>query len=63
MGLIKVIRNQVAVIQIPIADWNTGQTLRCRWANTTNECADICGDLKQYGATLGTRYGYHSKIK
>lgn len=40
------IRGQTATIQIPIADWNTGQTLRCRWANTTSECADICGDLK-----------------
>jgi len=56
LGLIKVIRNQIATIQIPIADWNTWQTLRCRWANTTNECGDICGDLAQYGATLGTRY-------
>ena len=62
LGLIKVVRNKTAVIQIPIADWNTGQTLRCRWANISAECGDICGDLNQYGATLGTRYAHIDKL-
>lgn len=49
LPIIRVIENQVAIIQIPAADWDTGQTLRCRFASNTagygSECSDVCGGL------------------
>jgi len=49
LPIIRVIENQLATIQIPAADWDTGQTLRCRFASDTygygDECAGICGNL------------------
>ena len=49
LPIIRVIENQVAIIQIPAADWDTGQTLRCRFASNTagygSECSGVCGGL------------------
>jgi hypothetical protein len=49
LPIIRVIENQLAIIQIPAADWDTGQTLRCRFASNTagygSECSGVCGGL------------------
>ena len=57
LPIIRVIEGQQAVIQIPAADWDLNDDIRCRWANnsgaTGNECADICDNLP--GAVLSSR--------
>mgnify|MGYP006897569287 CR=1 FL=1 len=49
LPIIRVIEGQTAVIQIPAADWDLTDDIRCRWASSTgaagNECADICSNL------------------
>lgn len=56
--MIRVIENKVAIIQIPAADWDVTNTLRCRWASGTglagNECDDICGNLPN--ANISSRF-------
>ena len=38
------------MIQIPVADWDVTNDLRCRWASNSgyagNECDDVCNNLK-----------------
>ena len=57
LPIIRVIENQTAVIQIPAADWDPEDDIRCRWASSTgaagNECVDICNNLP--GAVLSAR--------
>ncbi|CAF3830574.1 unnamed protein product [Rotaria sp. Silwood1] len=54
LPLIRVIEGQRAIIQIPRADWDRTDDIRCRWASSTgaagNECGDICNNLS--GANL-----------
>ncbi|CAF2200274.1 unnamed protein product [Rotaria magnacalcarata] len=49
LPLIRVIEGQVAVIQIPAADWDRTADARCRWVSSTgaagDECDDICNNL------------------
>ncbi|UJR24846.1 hypothetical protein I4U23_006215 [Adineta vaga] len=49
LPIIRVIENRTAIIQIPAADWDVTNTLRCRWATSPgaagNECDDICNNL------------------
>ena len=37
------------MIQIPAADWDLDNDIRCRWASSTgaagDECGDVCGNL------------------
>jgi hypothetical protein len=58
LPLIRVIENQTAIIQIPAADWDVTNNLRCRWASNTgaagNECDDICNNL--VGGNLSSRF-------
>lgn len=58
LPLIRVIENTTAVIQIPAADWDSTNDVRCRWASATgyagNECGDVCSNLP--GASLTMRY-------
>ncbi|CAF1266840.1 unnamed protein product, partial [Didymodactylos carnosus] len=44
LPLIRCRVGQVCTIQIPIADWDTGNVLRCRWStgSPVDECGDIC---------------------
>ena len=57
LPIIRVIEGQTAVIQIPAADWDTDDDIRCRWASSTgvagDECGDICNNLPN--ATLSPR--------
>ncbi|CAF4107906.1 unnamed protein product, partial [Rotaria sordida] len=54
LPLIRVIEGQTAIIQIPRADWDRTDDIRCRWASSTgaagDECGDICNNLS--GANL-----------
>lgn len=49
LPIIRVIENQTAVIQIPAADWDPEDDIRCRWASSTgaagNECVNVCDNL------------------
>ncbi len=51
------IEGKTAVIQIPAADWDRTNDVRCRWASSTgaagNECDDVCSNFPN--ATLSTR--------
>ena len=57
LPIIRVIEGQQAVIQIPAADWDTSNDIRCRWASSSgtagNECGDVCNNLP--GAILSAR--------
>ncbi|CAF1460585.1 unnamed protein product [Rotaria sordida] len=57
LPLIRVIEGQTAIIQIPRADWDRTDDIRCRWASSTgaagDECGDICNNLS--GANLSAR--------
>ena len=57
LPIIRVIENTTAVIQVPAADWDLEDDIRCRWASATgaagNECGDICTNMP--GATIGIR--------
>lgn len=57
LPIIRVIEGQTATIQIPAADWDVSDDIRCRWASATgsvgDECGDVCGNLP--GATLNPR--------
>ncbi|CAF4969164.1 unnamed protein product, partial [Rotaria sp. Silwood1] len=56
LPLIRVIEGQTAIIQIPAADWDRTDDIRCRWANSSgpagDECGDICNNLP--GANLSS---------
>ncbi|CAF3613100.1 unnamed protein product, partial [Rotaria sp. Silwood2] len=56
LPLIRVIEGQTAIIQIPAADWDRTDDIRCRWASSSgpagNECGDICNNLP--GAVLSS---------
>lgn len=62
LPLIRVIEGTTAVIQIPAADWDTTDDVRCRWALASgpagNECGDVCANVP--GASLSARYGLFS---
>ena len=49
LPIIRVILGTTSVIQIPAADWDVTDDIRCRWASSSgaagNECGDICGNL------------------
>ncbi|CAF4236059.1 unnamed protein product, partial [Rotaria sordida] len=49
LPLIRVIEGQTAIIQIPAADWDRTDDIRCRWASSSgaagDECATICNNL------------------
>lgn len=49
LPIIRVIENQLATVQIPAADWDFGQEIRCRFASDSYgyglECAGVCGGL------------------
>ena len=57
LPIIRVLENTTAVIQVPAADWDLEDDVRCRWASATgaagNECGDICGNM--IGAVVGLR--------
>jgi len=57
LPIIRVIRGRTAVIQIPAADWDVTDDVRCRWASNTgtagDECVNLCQNLP--GATIGLR--------
>ena len=57
LPIIRVIENQNAVIQIPAADWDLTDDVRCRWASATGAAGDECGDicLNLPGATISLR--------
>lgn len=66
--VIWVIENKTHTIQIPVADWDIGQTLQCRWASDSagydSECLDGCGNLPN--ATISAWWGIsyaHKDIK
>ncbi|CAF4849818.1 unnamed protein product [Rotaria sp. Silwood1] len=56
LPLIRVIEGQTAIIQIPAADWDRTDDIRCRWADSSgpagDECGDICNNLP--GANLSS---------
>ena len=39
------IEGRTAVIQIPAADWDMTNDLRCRWASPTGNAGDECGSI------------------
>ncbi|CAF5179523.1 unnamed protein product, partial [Rotaria magnacalcarata] len=45
LPLIRVIEGQVAVIQIPAADWDRTADARCRWVSSTGAAGDECDDI------------------
>ena len=45
MPIIRVIEGQAAVIQIPAADWDASDDIRCRWASSAGPAGDECGDI------------------
>ena len=57
LPIIRVIEGRQAIIQIPAADWDVTDDIRCRWASATgaagNECGDVCNNLP--GAVLSPR--------
>jgi len=57
LPIIRVIRGRTAVIQIPAADWDVTDDVRCRWASSAgtagDECVNLCQNLP--GATIGLR--------
>ena len=57
LPIIRVIEGQTATIQIPAADWDVDDDIRCRWASSSgpagDECGDVCDNLP--GATLNPR--------
>ena len=57
LPVIRVIENKTAIIQIPAADWDQTNDVRCRWASSTgaagNECDDICNNFPN--ANLSSR--------
>lgn len=57
LPIIRVIEGQTAIIQIPAADWDKDDDIRCRWASSSgsagNECGDICSNLP--GAVISPR--------
>lgn len=63
LPLIRVVENTTAIIQIPAADWDTTNDLRCRWASSTgsagNECDDVCNNFPN--ANLSSRF-VHSLV-
>ena len=58
LPIIRVVEGRQAVIQIPAADWDTTNDIRCRWASASgsagNECGDVCNNLVT--AVLSSRY-------
>lgn len=57
LPIIRVREGTTAVIQIPAADWDVDDDIRCRWASNTgvagDECGDICSNLPN--ASLSAR--------
>jgi len=49
LPIIRVREGYTTVIQIPAADWDLTDSVRCRWASGAgaagNECGDICQNL------------------
>lgn len=58
LPIIRVVENETAVIQIPAADWDIQDDVRCRWANKTGPAGDECGDIcrNMPGATISLRF-------
>ena len=58
LPVIRVIEGRQAIIQIPAADWDVTNDIRCRWANSSgaagDECGDVCSNLPS--AVLSARY-------
>ncbi|CAF4693421.1 unnamed protein product, partial [Rotaria sp. Silwood2] len=45
LPLIRVIEGQTAIIQIPAADWDRTDDIRCRWASSSGPAGNECGDI------------------
>ena len=45
LSIHRVREGQLAVIQIPYADWDQTDSLGCRWANNVGAAGDECGDV------------------
>lgn len=44
LPVVRVMEGQLAIIEIPIADWDGTNSVQCRWASSTGVLGDECGD-------------------